>query len=151
MLGNMGRFLRGKDSVMLKKIAGQLVGLPYKEHGRDENGIDCYGLAILLFKKLGIELPDYQYKPDWYEKGYNFYLEHYHECAKQIDSKDLKEKDLLLFRVDGSPVPNHLGIWLGEGRFIQCLKKTGVIITELSRQPFYRQFHSCYRLVNNGN
>jgi len=36
------------------------VGLPWKDRGRDEDGCDCYGLAILCYRAgLGVELPSY--------------------------------------------------------------------------------------------
>lgn len=36
------------------------VGLPYREGGRDERGVDCYGLLKLVYaKEYGEELPDW--------------------------------------------------------------------------------------------
>ena len=33
--------------------------VPYKVNGRDENGMDCYGLVIAIYERMGITLPDY--------------------------------------------------------------------------------------------
>lgn len=38
-----------------------LLGAPYKEHGRDINGFDCYGLAIEVARRFGYELNDVVY------------------------------------------------------------------------------------------
>ena len=36
-----------------------LIGVPFVEFGRDkENGLDCYGLAIEVEKRLGKDLKD---------------------------------------------------------------------------------------------
>lgn len=40
-------------------IGRDLVGAPYKVWGRDpETGIDCLGVVLELYRRLGIELPD---------------------------------------------------------------------------------------------
>ena len=37
-----------------------LIGVPFKNQGRDKNiGLDCYGLVMEVYKKLGIQLPEY--------------------------------------------------------------------------------------------
>jgi cell wall-associated NlpC family hydrolase len=41
-----------------------LIGIPYKAHGRDENGLDCFGLILIISKRLGKPMPDV-----WYERG----------------------------------------------------------------------------------
>lgn len=38
-----------------------LLGVPYKDHGRDKNGFDCYGLAIEVSKRFGYKLDDVLY------------------------------------------------------------------------------------------
>ena len=35
-----------------------LLIVPYKENGRDENGMDCYGFVIELFRRAGKKLKD---------------------------------------------------------------------------------------------
>ena len=38
-----------------------LLGVPYKDHGRDKNGYDCYGLAIEAARRFGYKLDDVIY------------------------------------------------------------------------------------------
>lgn len=40
--------------------AAPFVGLPYRDHGRDFDGCDCWGLVRLVYRdQAGIELPSY--------------------------------------------------------------------------------------------
>ena len=38
-----------------------LIGLPYREHGRGNGGYDCYGIVIEVERRLGHELRDVLY------------------------------------------------------------------------------------------
>lgn len=39
-----------------------LIGTPYKDHGRDAGGYDCYGLAIEVARRYGYKLKDVIYE-----------------------------------------------------------------------------------------
>lgn len=46
------------DTGKMLSESEKYVGCPYVEHGRDIDGIDCYGLVVAIFKSCGISLPD---------------------------------------------------------------------------------------------
>ena len=39
-----------------------LIGIPYKDHGRTAEGLDCYGLAIVVLERFGKKLDDVVYE-----------------------------------------------------------------------------------------
>ena len=39
-----------------------LIGTPYRDHGRDAAGYDCYGLAIEVARRFGYKLNDVIYE-----------------------------------------------------------------------------------------
>jgi len=38
-------------------IVNSLIGIPYKRLGRDESGLDCWGLVMLCTERLGLRRP----------------------------------------------------------------------------------------------
>ena len=41
-----------------------LLGVPFKVHGRDRKGMDCYGLVLECLRREGKSLPDFYYMTD---------------------------------------------------------------------------------------
>lgn len=131
----------------LPEIAAKYIGVPFKEHGRDiKDGLDCYGLVILLYKDLGYQLDDYQYKPDWFKEGYNLFLENYYKYAERIpENQALIPGDAILFR-GFDKCPTHIGVYLGNGKFIHCLRKVGVVVSRLNQEPFESRIEGRFKL-----
>lgn len=86
-----------------------LIGVQYKEKGRTKDeGFDCYGLAIEVYRRLGITLKDV-----WKDKK---------ECDV-IKGLQLEKIDtpvlwcLVAFRVFNQ---NHIGVYIGSGQVLHC-------------------------------
>ena len=87
---------------------GQYIGLPYAEGGRTREGIDCWGLIVLVLREqFNVVVPSYDHMK---YSG--------HECAKELGEFFNKEKvswtelevdeaktgDGLLIRMIGHPI-----------------------------------------------
>lgn len=94
------------------------IGIPYKENGRDETGIDCWGLARLFYKQeLNIELPSYteEYTGSSDPKvlqAINYYKDNW------VKTVAPKIGDLCLFNILGEPT--HVGVYLENNRFLHA-------------------------------
>lgn len=118
----------------LVSAARHFLGLPYRWGGMSERrGMDCSGLVKVLFAKLNIELPRTS-------------REQFH-AGENVAVENLQAGDLLFFSSDGV-TPNHVGLYIGENRFVHAEKKSGrVIITDL-KQPWYvKHFLGARRVV----
>lgn len=113
-----------------------LLGVPYKENGRDLNGFDCIGLYIESQKRLGHCIPDLQ--AYWLKNSVDNFELLANEAVKNI--KGLKqvespsqEGDTLLF-LSPKGALHHIGTYLGNNQFIHC-NLYGVHLDRLSRYP----------------
>jgi cell wall-associated NlpC family hydrolase len=100
------------------QTALDVMGMPYRWGDEGENGFDCSGLIRYAFGKHGIVLP--RRSVDQAKEG----------VAVEKAVADLQAGDVLTFRTSGKNV-SHVGLYLGEGRFIHSASK-GVQISVLS-------------------
>jgi hypothetical protein len=121
-----------------------LVGVPYVRHGRDLNGLDCYGCAILAERIItGKELKDvfYENPTDEQKAGIMKILE---EGIPHTRLDGPEKGAVAEIFVLGQPF--HVGVCLGDGTFIHAMEKIGVIIEPLWRyrhriKGYYRVSH----------
>ena len=101
------------------------INLPYKNVGRDFNGVDCFGLVYLIYKnELNIELPDFtnlMYSKNWFKEGKNIIVENVWDKWYEVDKTE--QTDLLLFYTNYKKrVVNHIGLYIGNDKFIHILE-----------------------------
>jgi cell wall-associated NlpC family hydrolase len=117
------------------KAALAYLGRPYRFGGQDpRTGIDCASFVRLLFRSLGFDLP-------YTAAGQMRY-------GRPVAGTDLAPGDLVFFHDTFKRGISHVGVYLGDGRFIHAAgRKSGIIISALSR-PFYsRHFAGARRLL----
>ena len=107
-------------------IAKRYLGIPYVYAGASpKKGFDCSGLTMYVYAKLGITLTHYS--------GTQF-----HEGYRILKSQ-LKPGDLVFFY--GKKVPEHEGIYIGNGQFIHA-PHTGDVVKISPMAGHYSKVYS---------
>ncbi len=120
----------------LIEYAKYFKGGKYIWGGTTPEGFDCSGYVQYLYGKHHIRLPRTAYAQS--KKGI------------EIDRQHLQKGDLLFFLTDksrGIPV-THVGIYLGNGKFIHAAsKKQGIIISPLFTGHYADKFVKATRIL----
>lgn len=119
------------------------IGLPYKDNGRDETGLDCWGLVCLFYKnELNIELPSYT---ELYSGGTDATIPEIILAHKSnwIEQGIGKVGDVCLFNIFGEPA--HVGIFLGSGRFLHVRENQDSVIESLTSVKWSKRFVGFYK------
>ena len=135
-----GRVLSAQQTAM-NKLMNQL-GKPYRWGGATpKTGFDCSGLIYYAYKDLvNFRLP----------RTAN---EMYHlRDAAPINKGELVSGDLVFFRTHSRRAADHVGVYVGNGKFIQS-PRTGrdIVITSLSDDYWQRHYVGARRVMTADN
>ena len=110
------------------KTARRFIGVPYRWGGTDaEEGFDCSGLTLVCYRLNGLNLP--RVSRSQYQAG------------RRVARDQLQPGDLVFFATQGGSRVTHVGLYIGNGKFIHA-PRTGktVRIANLSTPFFARTF-----------
>ena len=95
-----------------------LIGAPYKDHGRDMSGYDCYGLCIEVARRAGYRLDDV-----YYEDHHVRLSNQYAPTLNVHRIQEPKEGALLEMETHTEGRTElHLGVCLNETEFIHMTR-----------------------------
>lgn len=81
------------------------IGVPYKWGGEDPNGFDCSGLTHTVYRLNGVSIPRTS-------------LQQY-RAGRFVSKKNMQVGDLVFFATKRKQI-NHVGIYVGNGKFIHA-------------------------------
>jgi cell wall-associated NlpC family hydrolase len=118
-----------------------LLGKPFLYGGRGPDAYDCYGLAVELYKREGLNLPDYPSKddPDYQNTNFAHGADNYFEQVTEP-----QPLDIVLFQIMPRFI-SHCGVYVGHGRFVHILRKTSVTCEELASPVWENRNRGIYR------
>jgi cell wall-associated NlpC family hydrolase len=104
--------------------ATALLGTPYKFGGTTPKGFDCTGYVGYVFNKAaGLSLPRTSMEQI--------------QAGEPLPSTGLQPGDLVYFRI-GRKKDLHLGIYLGDGRFIHAPSSRGAVNVQSLESEYWR-------------
>lgn len=108
------------------KTAKQMLGVKYRYGGTSPNrGFDCSGLVQYSHKSAGIHLPrttGLQYK-----------------ATKSISRRYLQAGDLVFFKTSPSRAVSHVGIYLGDNKFIHAPSSGKRVKISSMKEKYWRK------------
>jgi cell wall-associated NlpC family hydrolase len=67
--------------------------------------------------------------------------------GKPVSRKDLQPGDLIFFSSLRRHLVDHVGIYLGEARFVHASASKGVVVSSLHQDYYAKRYHSARRIV----
>lgn len=124
------------------------VGLPYKSHGRDRQGLDCWGLVRLVHSEVfDTKLPSFV---DTYEDNRESIEESIAQRKEGWKKVDVPQSgDVVLFRVMGHL--SHVGIVTQPGYFLHVTEGKNATIERLDSVEWSKRVEGIYRYSPDGS
>jgi cell wall-associated NlpC family hydrolase len=127
-------------------VLKDLIGVPFVEGGRNPlTGLDCLGLTRIVVKRIvDADVPEGYVKEASSESVLDFQQESFKRWER-ID--ELEIGCAVVMRMDGSrpDLVQHVGVYIGDGKIIQSLKKIGVHIARLDDPLIKNRIEGYYR------
>jgi hypothetical protein len=106
------------------ETAESFLGLPYRWGGSSaEGGFDCSGLTMAVYQLNGLNLP--RTSRDQFGAG------------SEVSRKDLGKGDLVFFAISEGRKISHVGIYVGNGRFVHSPGRGKVVRTDSLSDGYY--------------
>lgn len=107
-------------------------GVRYRVGGTSKSGVDCSGFTVAVYAAAyGMMLP--RVSRDQYQ------------LSRKISTTELKEGDLVFFNTNGRGV-SHVGVYLGNNKFIHASVSRGVMVSDLFETYYLRRFVGAGRI-----
>ena len=120
---------RYRDSEALRKrivaAAKQYIGIEYRWGGESpDTGFDCSGLTMAVYRLNGLSLPRSSWR-QW-------------KTGKAVDFDDLAAGDLVFFATAKNGKVSHVGIYIGEYKFLHAPRSGRAICISSLKQKYYK-------------
>lgn len=107
-------------------------GVRYRTGGNTKSGVDCSGFTVAVYASVyGIMLPRVSREQ--------------YRTSRKISTAELQEGDLVFFNTNGSGV-SHVGVYLGNNKFIHASVSRGVMVNDLFEPYYLKRYYGAGRI-----
>ena len=108
----------------LYREASDWIGTRYRRGGSTRKGVDCSGFTGIIYKAVfGVKL----------DRVSGVIAKN---VSESLEKEDLSPGDMVFFATRGRKNINHVGVYIGEGKFVHASISQGVIVSSLD-EPYY--------------
>ncbi|MFZ8832364.1 MAG: LysM peptidoglycan-binding domain-containing protein [Thermodesulfobacteriaceae bacterium] len=135
-----GRFTLSKVEVQALRekfleLSRQYANVKYRFGGEGNGALDCSAFVQRVYSELGIKLP---------RSSYHQYL-----VGQEVDKSELIPGDLVFFKTSKRAPVTHVGIYIGDNKFVHVSsKRRGFAIDSLDDPYFRARFVGAKRVLN---
>jgi murein DD-endopeptidase len=101
-----------------------MVGKPYRYGGSSPAGFDCSGLVQYSYRQAGVALPRN--------------TDQQRSVSRPVRLADLRRGDLLFFNQEGKKY-GHLGIYIGDGKFVHSPSSGKAVRSDRLDSPYWKK------------
>lgn len=130
----LDRYTNKAQDLILKGL--EMVGVSYRRGGTDPDaGLDCSGFVQLVFREaIGMVLPRTSREMS--------------QVGARVEHQELKPGDLVFFNTMRRAF-SHVGIYLGEGRFMHSPRPGGEVrVEDMDSSYWVKRYNGARRLVD---
>jgi len=129
----LGVKFNGREDIKLISCLAGWLNVPYKYGGNTKQGTDCSGMVCSVYKEI--------YNIDMYRSSADQL-----KNVTEIGKNQLKTGDLVFFKIGNNKV-SHVGIYLGENKFIHATTQKGVIVNNLDEEYYKKYYYTSGRVI----
>lgn len=126
--------------------AGHYIGLPFKDHGRDRTGLDCWGLVrLVMAERFSIALPSFSAEYDRTTNAPRIcrLINRETPAWQKIALGHERLGDVAVMRMRGKPM--HVGLVLGDQQMLHIELMINSAIERYTGPAWIDRIHGLYR------
>jgi cell wall-associated NlpC family hydrolase len=126
--------------------AGRYIGLPFRDHGRDRDGLDCWGLVrLVMAEQFGLALPSFstEYDRATDKTRISRLIAREASAWRAVRRGEEALADVVVLRLQGQPL--HVGLVLGDCQMLHVERGIDSAIEKYTGPRWAERIYGIYR------